>query len=79
MAGASLHASPNEEADPVYRDYRIYYDRRTRIWWAYWIDERGDQLGDAVDGPSRDLALIYLGLNGLPTAEALCTTCHGSP
>ena len=44
------------------KNYEIYYDRKSKVWWAFWKDKGGHQLGDAVNAPSKELALIYLGM-----------------
>jgi len=42
--------------------FEVYYDRPTRSWWGYWMDDEGNQVGDAVNAASRDWVLIYLGM-----------------
>jgi len=36
-----------------------YYDRATRLWWAYYQDSRENQLGDAWADASREYVLIH--------------------
>ncbi|AQW88537.1 hypothetical protein pEaSNUABM50_00011 [Erwinia phage pEa_SNUABM_50] len=41
--------------------YVIYYDRSTKSWWGYWIDENENQLGEAVFEYQKEDCLILLG------------------
>lgn len=43
-------------------NFHVYYDRSSKSWWAYRLDPEGNQIGDAVHGETRDIALIYLGM-----------------
>lgn len=35
----------------------VFYDRRIRLWTAYWVDEQGYQVSNAGYGPTKRLAL----------------------
>ena len=39
----------------------VYYDRKTRAWWGFWVDDHEYQMHDAVFGNDRDCVLINLG------------------
>ena len=39
----------------------VYYDRKTRAWWGFWVDDHEYQMHDAVFGNDRDGVLIELG------------------
>ncbi len=46
--------------------FRIYgrtfqVSREATVWCVQELDAQGNQIGDAVFAPSRDLALIYIG------------------
>ncbi len=43
--------------------YEIYYDRGTKCWWAFWMDDYGNQASDAVHAATKDMCLIYLGMS----------------
>jgi len=38
----------------------IYYCKNSRSWWAYWLNEDGDQFGDAVFAHAKKECLHYL-------------------
>lgn len=42
--------------------YHFYYCREHRCWYAFWQDESGNQLGDAVDAHTKEQVLIQLGM-----------------
>lgn len=42
--------------------YDIWYDRSVRSWTTLVKDADGNQVGPAQYAPTRDLALIYVGL-----------------
>jgi hypothetical protein len=35
-----------------------YYDRPSRMWWAFYRDAEGNQIGDAWFDPCRDILLL---------------------
>lgn len=42
--------------------YYYYYDRSgSRCWWGYWMDNDGNQIGEAVYASTSELVLIELG------------------
>lgn len=43
-------------------NYHIYYDRSSKSWFAYFVDEEGNQDFEAIFAPSKEMCLIYLGM-----------------
>lgn len=41
--------------------FHVYYERSTRTWWGFWMDQNGNQICEAVFSNSRDGVLIELG------------------
>jgi len=36
----------------------VYYDRTSRAWWGFYVDQNGDQIGEAWNNVSRDYLLL---------------------
>ena len=36
----------------------VFYDRKLRLWTAYKVDAEGNQLGNAVYAPTKELAML---------------------
>ena len=52
------------------RRFRVFYDRAARVWTVLELNAAGDQIGDAQYSPTRDLALVYIGMTAAaPAAE----------
>lgn len=49
------------------RTYRVWYDRMVRLWMHCEVDASGSQVGDAGSAPTRDLAILYLGMGAHST------------
>ena len=42
--------------------YQYYYCKEHKCWYAYWTDEKGNQLGDSVFAHTKEQVLIQLGM-----------------
>lgn len=37
----------------------VYFSRKNRAWWGYYVDGAGNQLGDAWHSDTRDSVLVH--------------------
>lgn len=44
------------------RDWKYWYDPSTHCWWAARRDEKGNQIGDALNAATQALIITYINM-----------------
>ena len=47
------------------RQFRYWFDRSVRVWYAIELDSKGNQIGETIDSNCRDMLLVFIGVRSV--------------